>query len=293
MARTRAAVSAMVLLMALGEAKSSETESADKSQYTLFNPTPDRLTRDLTTDRPDVTETPFTVDAGHVQNETNVLGYSKSRPDPEGTITDSFDLVTSNVRIGMTNDAEIDFLLQSYGIARTHPYDPSAALRASGVGGLDVRAKFNLWGNDTFGAPSSTALAILPFVTIPLDKTNGISPVYVEGGANLQFEIQLSDNCNLGINALGVYLRASGAASHHAEYLVSASLGYDWTETLGSYVELVAQGARHDPQGDIVLLGGGVTYAWNKNVQLDGGMNFGVTPASPRINPFVGITTRF
>jgi hypothetical protein len=28
-----------------GEAKSSETESAAKNQYTLFNPTPDRLVR--------------------------------------------------------------------------------------------------------------------------------------------------------------------------------------------------------------------------------------------------------
>jgi hypothetical protein len=35
---------------------------ADKSQYSLFNPTPERLLRDMTTDRPDTTESPFTVD---------------------------------------------------------------------------------------------------------------------------------------------------------------------------------------------------------------------------------------
>jgi hypothetical protein len=46
----------------------------------LFNPTPDRLLRDLTTDRPDVTESPFTVDAGRIQAETNLFGYARSRP---------------------------------------------------------------------------------------------------------------------------------------------------------------------------------------------------------------------
>ena len=46
----------------MGAAQASDQ---NKSQYTLFNPTPDRLLRDLTTDRPDTTECPFTVDAGH------------------------------------------------------------------------------------------------------------------------------------------------------------------------------------------------------------------------------------
>ena len=44
----------------------AEAVGADKNQYWLFNPTPDRLLREMTTDRPDITESPFTVDAGHV-----------------------------------------------------------------------------------------------------------------------------------------------------------------------------------------------------------------------------------
>src|SRR5258707_15821817 len=41
----------------------------DKSGYTLFNPTPREYMRAFTTDRPDLTESPFTVDAGHFQLE--------------------------------------------------------------------------------------------------------------------------------------------------------------------------------------------------------------------------------
>jgi hypothetical protein len=35
----------------------------DKSQFHLFNPTPKALMRELSTDRPDQTESPYTVDA--------------------------------------------------------------------------------------------------------------------------------------------------------------------------------------------------------------------------------------
>ena len=38
---------------------------ADKRHYHLFNPTPRELLREMSTDRPDVTESAFTVDAGH------------------------------------------------------------------------------------------------------------------------------------------------------------------------------------------------------------------------------------
>ena len=48
-----------------------------------------------------------------------------------------------------------------------------------------------------------------------------------------------------------------------------------------------------DPRGDTLILGTGVTYAVNDNFQLDGGINFGVTSASDRYNPFVGLTRRF
>ena len=41
----------------------------DKSGYSLFHPVPRELMRELTPDRPDKTEGPFTVDAGHYQLE--------------------------------------------------------------------------------------------------------------------------------------------------------------------------------------------------------------------------------
>ncbi len=56
---------------------------------------------------------------------------------------------------------------------------------------------------------------------------------------------------------------------------------------------MAARFGSNDPRGDVVVLGTGVTYKLRKNLQLDAGVNVGVTPAADRINPFVGVSTRF
>jgi len=282
----RRATSVVALLGAAGVAMAQ-----DKSQYTLFNPTPERLLRELTTDRPDITESPFTVDAGHVQFETTLFGFARSARDAAGAVSDSYELGTTNVRIGLTNDVEAGFVWQPYGIVRTHG-GPGEAVRQSGIGGLELRGKVNLWGNDTFDKTGS-ALALMPFVAFPTDRHNGISPEFAEGGLIVPLSVKLPAKFELATNVGVVWTRADAADDYHAEYLASASLSYEWTEKLGTYYEVAGRFNTGDPRGDAVVLGTGVTYQLNKNMQLDAGVNVGVTPAADRINPFVGLAVRF
>jgi hypothetical protein len=268
-------------------------EASDKARYTLFDPTPDALLRDLTTDRPDTTESPFTVDAGRVQLETNLFGYTRSRPDVDGTVTDSYDFLITNVRIGLTYAAEVNVVFQPYGIVRTRPLDPLTATRSSGIGGVDIRAKLNLWGNDTFEQPGNTAFALLPFVTLPTDRNNGISPDGVEGGLILPFALKLSEKFGLGLNA-GIHgVRNEDRPGHHAEYLASASLSYEWSEAISSYYEVAARFNTGNPLGDVAVLATGFTYKLSKNFQFDGGVRFGATRAADRVSPFVGVSARY
>src|SRR5262245_66185319 len=53
----------------------------DKSIYDLFHPTPNELMREMSTDRPDQTESPYTVDAGHFQVEMDLVsgGFDRDR----------------------------------------------------------------------------------------------------------------------------------------------------------------------------------------------------------------------
>ena len=55
----------------------------DKSIYHLFNPTPRGLLRDLSTDRPDMTESPYTVDAGRFQIEMSFADFTYDRENGE------------------------------------------------------------------------------------------------------------------------------------------------------------------------------------------------------------------
>jgi hypothetical protein len=66
------------------EDNEEEAKCPDKSQYTLFNPTPADCMREFDPDRPDVTDSPFTIDAGHIEFETGLFSYDLSRPDHEG-----------------------------------------------------------------------------------------------------------------------------------------------------------------------------------------------------------------
>jgi Putative MetA-pathway of phenol degradation len=286
--RSRLLMSAVVLLAAGGSAAGQ-----DRSGYTLFNPTPDHLLRDLTTDRPDLTETPFTVDAGHIQIESNLFGYARSGRDAEGAIVETYEIAITNVRIGLTNNLEAGFIWQPYGIVRTMRPDPLGTLHQSGIGGLQLRGKVNLWGNDTYGKPGSSALALLPFVTLPTDRHNGISPEFADGGLVVPFAVKLTDKFSLGITAGVVRIRTDATTAYHTEFLGSASLGYEWSDTFGTYYEVATRLNTDDPRGDTVVLGTGFTYRLGKNVQFDMGVNFGVTPAADRINPFVGLTKRF
>jgi len=269
----------------------AQAQSQDKREYSLTNPTPDRLLRDMTTDRPDITEVPFTVDAGRVQTESTVFGFARSRPDSDGAVTQGYDLMATNIRIGLTHNTEATIIVQPF--ARQKNFGPGGTVNASGVGALVLRAKWNLWGNDTFSETGSTALALLPYVSLPTDRYNGISPEHVDAGLFTFFAVKLGGGFLLGINA-GVHtVRNLDDNGRHAETSGSASLGYEWTEKLTTYVEVAGRVGTQDPLGDIGIFGGGVAYKITPNVQLDGGINFGVTQASDRFMPFVGLSARF
>jgi hypothetical protein len=245
--------------------------------------------RDLTTDRPDVTESPFTVDAGHIQIESTLFGYSRSRADAAGVVTDTYEIATTNLRIGLTDNLEVDVVWQPYGIADRHA-DGSTA---RGIGSVDLRAKLNLWGNDGLAKPGDTALALLPYVTLPTDGDNGIGESEVAFGLIVPLAVELGDGFGLGLNAAANFTRSADDPTYDAAVLTSASLAYEWTRRLGTYAEVVWEFSRAGPEGDVVTLDTGFTYAISANWQLDTGINIGVTRSADPIAPFIGISARF
>lgn len=249
------------------------------------------MLRDMTTDRPDTTEVPFTVDAGHFQLESNVFGFGRSFRGPMGEVTNSYDIMTSNLRIGLTNTVELSLVSRPYGSVRAR--GPGTLDKFSGSGGFDIRGKFNIWGNDKFEEAGATAFALLPYITLPTDRFNGISTDKLEGGVSAIWQIKFNETFGLGINASVAAERLGDIPGYHPGGIVTFSLGHAITEKFGLYYEAITRYGIGDGLGEIFTLGGGMTYKVNKNLQLDAGINFGVTRASDRVNPFLGFVARY
>src|SRR5687768_7839887 len=80
--------------------------AADKSGYHLFNSTPREQMREMSTDRPDKTESPYTVDAGHFQIEMDLFSYSYDRYNSarRDVRAESLSIAPMNLKAGLCNN---------------------------------------------------------------------------------------------------------------------------------------------------------------------------------------------
>ncbi len=117
----------------------------DKSGYGLFNPVPENLMRDLSPDRPDITESAYTVDAGHYQLEMDFANFTYDKTD--GTTTKAWDVGDFNFKAGVLNNVDFQMVYDNY--LNVHTEDSSGnSTTQSGFGDLTTRLKVNLWGDD-------------------------------------------------------------------------------------------------------------------------------------------------
>jgi Putative MetA-pathway of phenol degradation len=262
----------------------SATAPSDKSGYTFFDPVPRDQMRELSTDRPDQTESPYTVDAGHWQFEFDFANYIHDRE--AGVRTRTLNLAPVNVKLGLTRSTDLQFIYDSY---------TRESVRAAGVttstrdwGDITLRLKHNLWGNDG----GDSALALMPFVKLPL-KTGDTGNDLVEGGLIIPLAVSLPAGWGMGLMTEIDWLADATGNGRHPEWLNTVTFSRDLTSRLGGYIEFVSvhseeSGAEWVAQADI-----GLTYAISDDIQLDGGCNYGLTDAAPDVQPFIGLTLRY
>src|ERR1051325_4872813 len=157
-------VKAVIVGMVVGAA-SWGAAAEDKSQFNLFHPTPPSMMREMNTDRPDRTEGPYTVDAGHAQVEMDLVGYSYDRNNPEHAArrVQELNFLSTNFRLGLLNNLEVNVISENFLWVREENLDTHRADETTGVGDTTLRLKLNFWGNDG----GKSAFGIIPFVTRP------------------------------------------------------------------------------------------------------------------------------
>src|SRR5579871_3449603 len=201
-------------------AKPGPESQPQKDGYTLFNPTPEPLLRGLNSDRPSVTEGPFTVDAGHVQTELSFVEYTYDYD--RGTRTDGYSVAPFNVRVGLLNDLELDLILSPYENVYTRSRLSSSHL--AGIGDTQIRLKLNLWGNDG----GTTAFGLLPYLNLPTGY-NALSNHHVEGGLILPFTVQFPAGFDLGTMAEFDVNRNTSNNGYGLDFVHSLTLGKELT----------------------------------------------------------------
>jgi hypothetical protein len=267
-------------------------DAGDKSQYTLFNPTPKELMREMTTDRPDKTESPYTVDAGHFQFEMDLVSYAYDRERVGGVDTrvDAFAIAPINLKVGLCNQADLQVVVGTWNYVRTETSGAGTTLHQRGFGDVTTRLKYNFWGNDG----GNTAFAAMPFLKLPTNQDE-LGNNSVEGGLILPLAVGLPLDFGMGLMTEFDFNRDTMGNGRHTEFVNSITFSHDrlLVRDLGGYVEFFSLVSAERGSRWIGTVDVGLTYGLSENVRLDAGVNFGVTKAADDVNPFVGLSMRF
>ncbi len=259
---------------------------ADKRNHSWSNPTPRDQLRDMATDRPDTTESPITVDAGHVQIELSFFAYERDRHNPErdDVRTEVWSVMPVNIRAGLRHNLELQLVVDNYVRAETRRASPGVRERVSGFGDVTVRVKRNFLGNDG----GDTAVALMPFVKVPANS-GGVGNRHVEGGIILPVNFTLG-GIGLAVMTEADVVRNAADDGYTLTWLNTITHGFAVAGRLGAFVELASTTGegRH-----ALALNSGLTFALNPDLQLDCGVNLGLTRAAPDLAFFAGISRRF
>src|SRR5438445_7128969 len=97
-------------------AEDADKPTPDKSGYNLFRPTPPDMMREMSADRPDKTDCPFTVDAGHFQVEMDFANFTSDAPKSQnGNVrSEGWQLAPMNLKLGVLNDLDLQLVLAPY-----------------------------------------------------------------------------------------------------------------------------------------------------------------------------------
>lgn len=237
--------------------------------------------REMSTDRPDTTESAYTVPSGMFQVEMSFFDYARDAD--QGTVTDQWIYGQINFKMGLTHSSDLQMIVNSHAIAgESERGDRSTT---SGFGDITLRLKKNLWGNDS----GTTALAVMPYLTIPTHTH--VSDEAWAGGLIVPLAVSLSDRVSLGLMAEMDIVPDTNTNGYDLEWLNSATLGISLTEKLGMYLEVVGI-AGQDTKLQ-TLFDAGLTFAVTDSLIFDAGVRLGMNRAAPDVGVFTGMSYRF
>ncbi len=261
----------------------NDTIKVDKRQFTLRRPTPRKDMRPMVPDRPGITESPYSVDAGHVQYEADALRLLTRR---EGS-THGHDWYVNHAlaKVGLTDRTDLQVGVDSYTDTRNYDdADPGQTQEYHGLGDVTLRLKHTLIGDDN----SRWALGLIGYVTLPTGGPRGDGAV--EYGAVLPAVFQLTKAWSIGGQIATQVYWDRETQTHFLQLTPTFTTDYQFTKLIQGFVELVGydEVRLNDWRSSV---NAGAQLDLSENVQLDFGTHQPITHSTDR-EYFLGISFR-
>lgn len=250
-----------------------------KLRYSIFKPVPKELMREFETDRPDITESAYSVDAGHFQVETDLFKTQQVKINGTKTTQNYFNL--ANIKLGITNSLDLQLVVTSLVHQKTVSINTST--KKSEFGGFTFRVKQNIWGNDE----GKTALAVMPFINIPALK----SGTKFTGGIIFPFALSLPNDWGFGAQFQTNLEENQNQEGYHLNFLTSTTLSHSIFKNCNFFIEgyITQETEINDLE---YFANGGLIYEIGNNVKLDAGFNYGFKQESAKVY-FIGLSFRY
>jgi len=280
------AVAAVIAAVVGGATAGAEPPPPDKPGFSPANPTPRGFMRPMSTDRPDTTESPHTVEAGRVQVELSFVDVTHDRD--EETATESLAVAPVLLKIGLSDNADLQLGFDPYVREKSTDRAANASETIDGFGDTTLRLKINLWGNDG----GDTAFALMPFVTLPT-ASDGLGSAHVEGGLILPFAVAVGERTGLGFMAELDLNRSGDGERTVVDFVHTATIGHDLTDKVGVYAEYAGFANLNHDEPYRAYLDAGMTYSPSDDVQYDAGVRIGLNREADDLGLFAGVSFRF
>lgn len=275
-------------------AAQAQQATPDKSDFTLFDPTPDSDLRQYSPDRPGKSHTPITVDAGHVSFESDIWNDTWDHWTGYGVTTRAYTLINPEVRVGLTNNTEFDVTVPLYSVQVTKAQTADSKgvvqrMALEGVGDLNVGGQINLFGNDG----GDQALGLVGAIKIPTAVTN-LGNNMAEFALNVPFTTTLPEGFGLTIEPATDLLRNQNKQGYQGDYQLLININRPvYKDVVTLSLELALDFPGDHNTGHRHTLDPLVQWMVMPWLQLDAGVFIGLTKAAPDLYSFTGISIRY
>lgn len=239
----------------------------------VITPCPAEL-RELSTDRPDTTESPYSVDKGRWQLEMEIAAWRL-----DGGELESRSLAETNVKFGLSAASDLQLVLPGY-------TDDLGG--EEGIGDIQIRLKYNLWGND--GGPH--AMALMPYLKLPT-ASGGLGNGHVEGGLILPFAFQAPAGWSIGCMGQFDLVSDDDGGGVIGEGLFSVAAGHDLTASTAIFFEFACLVSPEGGDERETYFNAGCTWMRGEMMQWDAGFRVGLDSGSEELVPFAGVSRKF